>query len=193
MKEKQFRGRSAKGLVVLAVMILVSLLCGCTEKEAPEEKALQEAENWVKTNYEQIYEVRNLQSSLLRTEDTDEEMQYRILVQGETKYKYQSLDEIPFVKGMLDESKAQELTKEQQSAIDAYIEEIADGANIGNYNEFAIEIIVCADKEDPDVPHELFLENDGDMPEPIDNLRIDTDKLYQDGKLTAREILQATP
>ena len=28
--------------------------------ETPEDKALQEAENWVKTNYEQIYEVRNL-------------------------------------------------------------------------------------------------------------------------------------
>ena len=60
MKKKQFRGRFVKGFVVLTAMILVSLLCACTEKETPEDKALQEAENWVKTNYEQIYEVRNL-------------------------------------------------------------------------------------------------------------------------------------
>ncbi len=191
MKKKQCRGRFVKGFVVLTAMILVSLLCACTEKETPEDKALQEAENWVKTNYEQIYEVRNLQSTLLGTEDTEKEMRYRILVQGETKYKYESLEEIPFVKGMLDESKAQELTSEQQSAIDAYLEEVEDGANIGNYEEFAIEIIVCADKEDPDAPHELFFETDGDMPEPIDSLKIDTDKLYQDGKRTAREILQS--
>ena len=159
MKKKQFRGRFVKGFVVLTAMILMSLLCACTEKETPEDKALQEAENWVKTNYEQIYEVRNLQSTLLRTEDTEKEMRYRIHVQGETKYKYESLEE--------------------------------DGANIGNYEEFAIEIIVCADKEDPDAPHELFFETDGDMPEPIDSLKIDTDKLYQDGKMTAREILQS--
>ena len=191
MKKKQFRGRFVKGCVVLTAMILVSLLCACTEKETPEDKALQEAENWVKTNYEQIYEVRNLRSTLLRIEDTEKEMRYRIHVQGETKYKYESLEEIPFVKGMLDESKAQELTSEQQSAIDAYLEEVEDGANIGNYEELAIEIIVCADKEDPDAPHELFFETDGDMPEPIDSLKIDTDKLYQDGKMTAREILQS--
>ena len=147
MKKKQCRGRLVKGFVVLTAMILVSLLCACTEKETPEDKALQEAENWVKTNYEQIYEVRNLQSTLLGTEDTEKEMRYRILVQGETKYKYQSLEEIPFVKGMLDESRAQELTSEQQSAIDAYLEEVEDGANIGNYDEFAIEMIVSADKE----------------------------------------------
>ena len=60
MKKKQCRGRLVKGFVVLTAMILVSLLCACTEKETPEDKALQEAENWVKTNYEQIYEVRNL-------------------------------------------------------------------------------------------------------------------------------------
>ena len=60
MMKKQFRGRFVKGFVVLTAMILVSLLCACTEKETPEDKALQEAENWVKTNYEQIYEVRNL-------------------------------------------------------------------------------------------------------------------------------------
>ena len=60
MKKKQCRGRFVKGFVVLTAMILVSLLCACTEKETPEDKALQEAENWVKTNYEQIYEVRNL-------------------------------------------------------------------------------------------------------------------------------------
>ena len=60
MKKKQFSGRLVKGFVVLTAMILVSLLCACTEKETPEDKALQEAENWVKTNYEQIYEVRNL-------------------------------------------------------------------------------------------------------------------------------------
>ena len=183
MKKKQFRGRLVKGFVVLTAMILVSLLCACTEKETPEDKALQEAENWVKTNYEQIYKVRNLQSTLLGTEDTEKEMRYRVLVQGETKYKYQSLEEIPFVKGMLDESKAQELTSEQQSAIDAYLEEVEE--------EFAIEMIVCADKEDPDAPHELFFETDGDMPEPIDHLKIDTDKLYQDGKRAAREILQS--
>ena len=164
MKKKQCRGRFVKGFVVLTAMILVSLLCACTEKETPEDKALQEAENWVKTNYEQIYEVRNLQSTLLGTEDTEKEMRYRILVQGETKYKYQSLEEIPFVKGMLDESRAQELTSEQQSAIDAYLEEVEDGANIGNYDEFAIEMIVSADKENPDAPHELFFETDGDMP-----------------------------
>ena len=187
MKKKQCRGRFVKEFVVLTAMILVSLLCACTEKETPEDKALQEAENWVKTNYEQIYEVRNLQSTLLGTEDTEKEMRYRVLVQGETKYKYQSLEEIPFVKGMLDESKAQELTSEQQSAIDAYLEEVEDGANIGNYEEFAIEMIVCADK----APHELFFETDGDMPEPIDHLKIDTDKLYQDGKRAAREILQS--
>ncbi len=190
MKENQSGGRFVKGLVLLTVMILVALLCACTEKESPEEKALQEAENWVKTNYEQIYEVRNLQSTLLRTEDEEDEMRYRILVKGETKYKYQSPEEIPFVKGMMDESKAQELTKEQQSAIDAYLEEIEDDANMGDYNEFAIEIIVCADKEDSDAPHKLFFETDGDMPEPIDNLKIDTDKLYQDGKMAAREIMQ---
>lgn len=48
MKKKQFRGRFVKGCVVLTAMILVSLLCACTEKETPEDKALQEAENWVK-------------------------------------------------------------------------------------------------------------------------------------------------
>ena len=71
MKKKQCRGRFVKGFAVLTAMILVSLLCACTEKETQEEKALQEAENWVKTNYEQIYEVRNLQSTLLVTEDKE--------------------------------------------------------------------------------------------------------------------------
>ena len=47
MKKKQCRGRFVKGFVVLTAMILVSLLCACTEKETPEDKALQEAENWV--------------------------------------------------------------------------------------------------------------------------------------------------
>ena len=47
MKKKQFRGRFVKGFVVLTAMIIMSLLCACTEKETPEDKALQEAENWV--------------------------------------------------------------------------------------------------------------------------------------------------
>ena len=110
-------------LLLAAVMIAALLFCGCAEEKEPETALMpqQEAENWVKTNYEDFYDIRNLESTLLSEDEVDGELQYTVAIQCEMKNKFESVEDIPFVKGIRDEIKDMELSETQRSTIEDYI------------------------------------------------------------------------
>ena len=64
MRDKRGRGKCA--LLLAAVMIAALLFCGCAEEKEPETALTpqQEAENWVKTNYEDFYDIRRVRFSV---------------------------------------------------------------------------------------------------------------------------------
>ena len=100
MRDKRGRGKCA--LLLAAVMIAALLFCGCAEEKEPETALTpqKEAENWVKTNYEDFYDIRNLESTLLSEDEVDGELQYTVAIQCEMKNKFESVEDIPFVKGI---------------------------------------------------------------------------------------------
>lgn len=189
MREK--RGRRKCALLLAVVMIAALLSCGCAEEKEPEAALTpqQEAENWVTTNYEDFYDIRNLESTLLNEEEVGGELQYKVEVQCETKYKFESVEDIPFVKGIRDEIKDMELSETQRNAIEDYIKEIGEDADFGNYSGFTVELVIKEVKDDTSKPHQLYVCNDGGELEPIDSLKLDEDALYRDGKNAVKQIL----
>jgi len=189
MRDKRGRGKCA--LLLAAVMIAALLFSGCAEEKEPEAALTpqQEAENWVKTNYESLYDVRNLESTLLSEEEVDGELQYKVAVQCETKNKFESVEDIPFVKGIRDEIKDMELSETQRSAIEDYIKEIGEDADFGNYSELTVDLVIKEAKDDSSKPHQIYFCNDAGELEPVDSLKLDEDALYRDGKNAVKQIL----
>ena len=189
MRDKRGRGKCA--LLLAAVMIAALLFSGCAEEKGPEASLTpqQEAENWVTTNYEDFYDIRNLKSTLLSEEEVDGELQYKVAVQCETKYKFESVEDMPFVKGIRDEIKDMELSETQRSAIEDYIKEIGEDADFGNYSEFTVDLVIKETKDDSSKPHQIYFCNDVGELEPVDSLKLDEDALYRDGKNAAKQIL----
>ena len=189
MRDKRGRGKCA--LLLTAVMIAALLSCGCVEEKEPETALTpqQEAENWVTTNYEDFYDIRNLESTLLSEDEVDGELQYTVAVQCEMKNKFESVEDIPFVKGMRDEIKDMELSETQRSTIEDYIKEIGEDADFGNYSEFSPPPLIKEAKDDSSKPHQIYFCNDGGELEPVDSLKLDEDALYRDGKNAVKQIL----
>ena len=189
MRNKRCRGKCV--LLLTAMMVAVLFFSGCAEEKEPETALTpqQEAENWVKTNYEDFYDIRNLESTLLSEEEVDGELQYKVAVQGETKYKFESVEDIPFVKGIRDEIKDMELSETQQTAIEDYIKEIGEDADFGNYSGFTVDLVIKEAKDDSSKPHQIYFCNDGGELEPVDSLKLDEDALYRDGKNAVKQIL----
>ncbi len=158
---------------------------------ADEQKLLAEAEDWVQANYGEVYEVRNLDGVLWEILAVDGTAGYRFNVTCETKYKYQSIEELPFIQGMHAEIQGKELTAAQQEAIDAYIGDIAGDANFGDYNELSVDIVVCVDEKNPQAPHKLYYYDlMNETVASLDLIKIDTKQLYENGRTAAREILE---
>ena len=158
---------------------------------AEEQKLLEEAEDWVQENYGEVYELRNLDGVLWEILDVDGTAGYRFNVTCETKYKYRSIEELPFIQGMHAEIRGKELTAAQQEAIDAYIGDIAGDANFGDYNELSVDIVVCVDEKNPQAPHKLYYYDlMNETVASLDLIKIDTKQLYENGRTAAREILE---
>lgn len=189
MRDKRGRGKCA--LLLAAVMIAALLFSGCAEEKDPEAALTpqQEAENWITTNYEDFYDIRNLESTLLSEDEVDGELQYKVKVECETKYKFESVEDIPFVKGIRDEIKDMELSETQQAAIEDYIKEIGEDADFGNYSGFTVDLVIKEAKDDSSKPHQIYFCNDGGELEPVDSLKLDEDALYRDGKNAVKQIL----
>lgn len=189
MRDKRGRGKCA--LLLAAVMIAALLSCGCTEEKEPEAALTpqQEAENWITTNYEDFYDIRNLESTLLSEDEVDGKLQYKVKVECETKYKFESVEDIPFVKGIRDEIKDMEMSETQQKAIEDYIKEIGEDADFGNYSGFTVDLVIKEAKDDSSKPHQIYFCNDGGELEPVDSLKLDEDALYRDGKNAVKQIL----
>lgn len=189
MRDKRGRGKCA--LLLAVVMIAALLFCGCAEEKEPETALTpqQEAENWVKTNYEDFYDIRNLESTLLSEDEVDGELQYTVAIQCEMKNKFESVEDIPFVKGIRDEIKDMELSETQRSTIEDYIKEIGEDADFGNYSEFSVDLVIKEAKDDSSKPHQIYFCNDGEELEPIDSLKLDEEALYRDGKNAVKQIL----
>lgn len=189
MRNKRCRGKCV--LLLTAMMVAVLFFSGCAEEKEPEAALTpqQEAENWVMTNYKDFYDIRNLESTLLSEEEVDGELQYKVAVQCETKYKFESVEDIPFVKGIRDEIKDMELSETQQTAIEDYIKEIGEDADFGNYSGFTVDLVIKEAKDDSSKPHQLYFCNDGGELEPVDSLKLDEDALYRDGKNAVKQIL----
>lgn len=189
MRDKRGRGKCA--LLLAAVMIAALLFSGCAEEKDPEAALTpqQEAENWITTNYEDFYDIRNLESTLLSEDEVDGELQYKVKVECETKYKFESVEDIPFVKGIRDEIKDMELSETQQAAIEDYIKEIGEDADFGNYSGFTVDLVIKEAKDDSSKPHQIYFCNDGGELEPVDSLKLDKDALYRDGKNAVKQIL----
>lgn len=189
MRNKRCRGKCV--LLLTAMMVAVLFFSGCAEEKEPETALTpqQEAENWVKTNYEDFYDIRNLESTLLSEDEVDGELQYTVAIQCEMKNKFESVEDIPFVKGIRDEIKDMELSETQRSTIEDYIKEIGEDADFGNYSEFTVDLVIKEAKDDSSKPHQIYFCNDGEELEPIDSLKLDEDALYRDGKNAVKQIL----
>ena len=189
MRNKRCRGKCV--LLLTAMMVAVLFFSGCAEEKEPETALTpqQEAENWVKTNYEDFYDIRNLESTLLSEDEVDGELQYTVAVQCEMKNKFESVEDIPFVKGIRDEIKDMELSETQRSTIEDYIKEIGEDADFGNYSEFSVDLVIKEAKDDSSKPHQIYFCNDGGELEPVDSLKLDEEALYRDGKNAVKQIL----
>lgn len=173
------------------VLTIAACACGSqASTEVTEEDVLTEAKDWVETNYGQVYEVKNIECELTDTETNDGETQYTIAMSCETKSKYETIDETPFVSGLLAAAEEKGLTDEQQADVDKYIEGLAADSDFGEYEGLTLILVVEVDNEDASAAHEMYyLDADNEM-QPIEDLEIDVDTLYADGQAALTEIIK---
>ncbi len=145
---------------------------------------------WLKGNYEEFYDLRNLHADIIRVFENDSEIKYTVAITCETLLKYENATDLPFVKGLESALTEKNLQASERAAVDAYINGI--NANIGVYNELAVDLVVVIDKVNRTAPWAMYYQDGMETTlYEIDTLILDAKQMYNAGQRSANEILES--
>lgn len=189
-------------VIFVGVSAYLGLDHGVSEVQTIQNESVRNAENveaevvtmakeWLEANYGQLYTLRNVNAKLVRTFETDTEICYTIAMGCETKYKFTKVDEIPFVKGILDQVETKSLSSAQRAAVKDVISEIEADALLGEFTDLAVDVVVAIDKTNTDKAAWKMYYQDGidTTLHDIDGLALNEEELYNSGREAAAEIL----
>ena len=151
---------------------------------------ISQAKNWLQENYEDFYDIRNINAHIVRIFNTAQKSRYTVSMMCETKYKYNSVEEIPFVQGMLNECQKKTLSQREQNTLNNQIKQIAEDASFGEYTQLCVDVVIEIDNTDTSAPWKMYYQDGMDTTlHDIETLKLDEQELYNSGKQVANEIL----
>ncbi len=178
-------------LLLMCTMILI-LFAGCSptgnqeqtspDKNATEVAVVNMAENWYQENYEKFYDLRNLKGELANVTEgeADGETQYTVKLSSEMMYKFDTIYELPFVKGLAAAGKERDLTSEEEEKVQGYIKEIEEDAQLGEYVESNVDVVISVKDEKDKNSWKLYFSTDEGLAD-IEELALDEKALYKAG------------
>ncbi|HZK28580.1 MAG TPA: hypothetical protein VFD00_13675 [Thermoclostridium sp.] len=63
-------------------------------------EVIAQATEWLKGNYGEFYDLRNIHADVTRVFDNDSEIRYTVAITCETLLKYDCAEDLPFVQGL---------------------------------------------------------------------------------------------
>lgn len=155
-----------------------------------EAKVLDKAKQWLQENYGEFYEIRNVEAEIIKQTDSMRTTRYTVSLSCETKYKYESVDEIPFVRGIMNAEKSRALNVTQKDVLQQKIKQIEADASFGDYTELCVDVIIEVDTTDTSKPWKMYYQDGMDtMLRDIDVLKLDEQELYDSGIQTANQMI----
>ena len=152
-------------------------------------QVIDRATEWLKTNYGQFYELRDINANVIKQIDTMNKSRYTVSITCEKMYKYDNVEEIPFVRGMLSELNKKTLTQAQMNNVNAKIQQIEEDAAFGEYTELSVDVVVEVNTADLTVPWKLYYQDGVDtVLYDIALLELDEEELYGAGIQAIDEI-----
>ncbi len=187
-----------KKKIYISVLLLVCLIVGCfgfsasadlepagpsTDVSILEESVLEKATNWFVGNYGAFYNIRDFQAEIIRTFDDGAETSYTVAIRCQTQLKADSVEELPFVRGLYDGAAAG--TGEIQSlqaAVDYYAEEVVDFSK--DYSALSLDVVVPVDNVKKDVNESQLFVRDGmeTYLYPVSDFELDAEEMYLAGR-----------
>lgn len=150
------------------------------------------AKKWLIANYREFYDIRNVEAHITKLVNTLQKSRYTVSLGCETMYKYNSVEEIPFVQGLMSVGNRTILNQNEQNALNAQIEKIALDAAFGEYTDLFVDVVVEIDNTDSSVPWKMYYQDGMDTTlHELDVLHLDSQELYNSG-VQCGEILLAS-
>ncbi len=152
---------------------------------------IAQATKWLEKNYGDFYELRNVHADVARVFENDTETRYTVAMTCETMLKFDSVKDLPFVKGLESALVERNLQACEKIALDTYIGNI--DANIGEYRDLAVDVVIEISKEDNTAPWVMYFQDGMETTlYAIDMLALDAKQMYDAGQSAANNILESS-
>lgn len=155
-----------------------------------DKEVLSKARNWLVDNYKQFYSLRGINADIIKKEETKDVTRYTVALSCETHYLFNNAMEIPFVKGLIDESSTRELTAVERKQIDNIISSIKEDAFTEEWSELNIDVVIDYDKNENRISGQMYYD-DGitNTLYKVGDLSLNYNDLYDQGLQAAKEIM----
>lgn len=156
-----------------------------------ENEVITKATKWLTENYSSVYYIQKLDARIVDEKCALEKNRYTVSLACEMMYKYESVEEIPFVQGLMSSNIMRAMNTEQKAAVNAKIAQIKNDAAFGEYTEFCVDVVVEVVDIDDSITWKLYYQDGLDTSlHDIDVLRIDERNLYLEGTKAAFQIAE---
>lgn len=187
-----------KKKIYISVLLLVCLIVGCfgfsasadlepagpsTDVSILEESVLEKATNWFVGNYGAFYNILDFHAEIIRTFDDGAETSYTVAIRCQTQLKADSVEELPFVRGLYDGAAAGAgEIQSLQAAVDYYAEEVVDFSK--DYSALSLDVVVPVDNVKKDVNESQLFVRDGmeTYLYPVSDFELDAEEMYLAGR-----------
>jgi len=151
---------------------------------------ISQATVWLEDNYGEFYDMQNVSADIVRVFENDSVIRYTVALSCETMLKFDSVDELPFVRGLNSTLISRNAQSNERAAIDAYIDEI--DANLGEYRDLTVDVVIAIDKADDAAPWIMYYQDGMETTlYEIDVLALDAQEMYAAGRNAASDIVSA--
>lgn len=151
-------------------------------------KVVSQATVWLEDNYSEFYDLQNVNADIVRVFENDGVVRYTVAMSCETMLKFNSIAELPFVKGLNSTLINRSAQSNEKVAIDAFINEI--DAGIGEYRDLTVDVVIAIDKKDPAAPWTIYYQDGMETTlYEINVLALDAQEMYAAGRSAASDIV----
>lgn len=187
-------------VVIMLALSIAPALAAVTETEDSTLKyddkianeVISQATKWLEKNFGEFYDLRNVHADVVRVFENGTETRYTVAMTCETLLKYDSVADLPFVKGLESALAEKNLLEYEKVALDTYISNI--DANIGEYRDLAVDVVIVISKEDTTAPWVMYYQDGMETTlYEIDTLALDAKQMYDSGRRAASEVLKSVP
>lgn len=145
---------------------------------------------WLNNNYKDVYTIRNIQANTVRTFETNVSTKYYVTLTCETLLKFDDVEDLPFIQGMREEmAETLEMSSVASTTIGAYIDDVE--SYIGQYTPYCVNLVVEVPKDNANSVVLYYQDGQTTTLYSIDMLDVDIVAMKQDGRETARGLIEA--